>query len=171
MSPDVSTRYVVKPRVGKGSSGISIVTADKLFQNPLDKSMVIQPLYHGDEYTAGIFTPDRGNSFVDIILKRKLRDGRTLFAERIINKQISKQLHSIASNLNLPYLNVQFFLSDLDAIVPFEFNGRFSGTTGCFSPVLNFPEIYIKNYFLGEQMSTCIVNDQTPFKLLMYVLT
>ena len=46
--------------------------------------------------------------------------------KRIINKNISNQLIALAKKLEMKYVNIQFFY--IDSVIPFEFNGRLSGT-------------------------------------------
>ena len=58
----------------------------------------------------------------------------------------------IAKKLDLTYVNIQFKLKN-KLPCPFEFNGRFSGTTGIMSRVFNAPDMWIRENLLNEQVT------------------
>ena len=58
----------------------------------------------------------------------------------------------IARALGMKYLNIQSMRRG-DELVPFEFNGRLSGTTAMVSRVFNAPEMFIRERILGERIA------------------
>lgn len=104
------------------------------------------------EYTSGIYLGDDGEVKGICTFKRELKCGSTFKAERVINHTLENQLADIAKKLGMKYLNIQSMYRD-GVLYPFEFNGRFSGTTGMISrKVFNAPEMYIRERLLGETL-------------------
>lgn len=56
------------------------------------------------------------------------------------------------------YVNIQAMRRG-NLLVPFEFNGRFSGTTGIIARVFNAPEMYLRESVLGESVPP-VFNDE-----------
>ncbi len=102
-----------------------------------------------NEITSGIYLGNDGKIKGIYILKRTLKSGSTHHAERIIDKNLEKQLINIARKMNMKYLNIQAVYKD-NKVVPFEFNGRLSGTTGAMRQIFNVPEIFIRENILNQ---------------------
>ena len=102
-----------------------------------------------NEITSGIYLGNDEEIKGIYILKRTLRSGSTHHAERIIDKNLEEQLISIARKMNMKYLNIQAVYKD-NKVLPFEFNGRLSGTTGAMRQIFNVPEIFIRENILNQ---------------------
>lgn len=159
-------KFIVKPRIGNGSKGLKVYTTSHLRDVSLESDVVIQKYIKGEEFTAGLLSDKNSSDILSIILRRKLKGGRTVFAERVINETISNQLIELARSLDIPHLNVQFFIDRNNKIVPFELNGRFSGTSGTYHSIINFAHLYIMNRIYGHASSR-IKNDKI-FKMIRY---
>ena len=119
-----------------------------------DDNYIIQEFISNNiEYTAGVYIGDENKFNFTCIFKRTLKNGSTFVAERLINKEMSKQLISLSKKLKMKYLNVQFFYIDSN-VIPFEFNGRLSGTIIMISKVFNIVELFIKEKFLKNDINT-----------------
>jgi len=155
-----------KPRRGKGSIGIEIIeTKEDAYCWVGNDKVVLQEYLNGDEYTTGIYLGDDLEVKGICTLKRELKGGTTFKAERIIDKELELELEKIAKKLKIKYLNIQSRLVN-NKLVPFEFNGRFSGTTGIISRVFNAPEMYIKEIFLNQNIER--VNSEVIFNVMRY---
>ena len=145
---------IVKPRQGRGSAEVQLVRSPEELAPYLgDSRFCFQEWLPDDseEYTSGVYLGEDGQVKGICILKRELRHGSTVKAQRIINRDFEVQLTRIASRLGLKYLNIQARLKG-SVLYPFEFNGRFSGTTGIISRVFNAPEMLLREWFHGESI-------------------
>ncbi len=145
---------VIKGRYGNASKDVFLVkskeeaaqwigNSDYLIQEYLDPKE--------GEFTTGIYTDKKGLTIGACTLKRNLRNGSTQTGERIIESNLEQPLNEMASTLGLPYLNIQSMKINGE-FIPFEFNGRFSGTTGMLSRVFNGPEFYIREHVLNQNL-------------------
>lgn len=159
---------ILKPRTGGGSRHVRKIhnmtefeecmgNEDQILQEWLDPS--------GGEYTSGIYIGDDAEVKGICTFKRILKGGSTVVAERIIRPDIDEQLTSIAIKLDLKYVNIQSMMSG-DTIIPFEFNGRLSGSTAMVAKVFNAPELYIREKILGHRIEKC--SDDRTFVALRY---
>lgn len=164
-----SDRFIVKPRVGNGSKGLQLKTSAELRGSGGEPGTIIQPYVEGNEYTAGVLTDHVAGSFVTVILRRCLVNGRTMFAERIIDTDIANQLTRIAETLDIPHLNIQFFVGDNGLIRPFELNGRFSGTSGTYHTVTNMADMYIMNRLCNNSLECLDAGGMKMFKIIRYM--
>ena len=123
------------------------------------EQQILQERLDGDEYTAGVYLGNDKEIKGVCIFKRKLKCGSTNFAERIVDKEMESYVCSIAKKLGLNYVNIQFKLKD-GLPCPFEFNGRFSGTTGIISRVFNAPEIWLRENIMDEYVEPCTNKDK-----------
>jgi len=141
---------ILKSKRGCGSKEVvEIDTPEHYHGMQMSDHQILQEKLLGDEYTAGIYLGTDAEVKGICIFKRKLKNGSTYHAERIIDEEMEAVLCSMAKTLGLPYVNIQFKLKD-GVPCPFEFNGRFSGTTGIISRVFNAPEMYLKERFFNE---------------------
>lgn len=141
---------VIKKRRGRGALDVFIKADDSLIKKYLGNGEYIfqEFLDCEDEYTSGVYLGDDSEIKGICTLKRELKCGSTYKAERILDEKIEENLKNIAKKLGMKYLNIQSKRVG-DKIFPFEFNGRFSGTTGIISQkVFNAPEMFIKERFL-----------------------
>lgn len=149
---------VIKSRFGNASKEVYVIrsraegykwvgNSDYIVQEFLD------PL--DGEFTTGIYTDKNGVPVASCTLKRSLQYGGTQIGERIVDVKLEEPLRAMASTLGLPYLNVQSMKVG-QKLIPFEFNGRFSGTTGMISKVFNGPELYIREHVLNQQIEPVV---------------
>jgi len=158
--------YILKSRVGAGSKDVSEVQSKKELRNRgFGTAHILQEKLNGDEYTAGVYLGNDKEIKGVCIFKRKLKCGSTNFAERIIDADMEYYVSSIAKKLGLNYVNIQFKLKG-GVPCPFEFNGRFSGTTGMIGKVFNAPEAWIRENLLDEHVPPC--TDNQKFYVMRY---
>lgn len=152
---EVGFPVILKKRSGRGANEVYKVNImaeiepyfckdDFMLQEWLDPAQ--------GEYTTGIYLGDDGAAKGVCTFKRQLRNGSTYIAERVVDPLLEEPLEQMASLLGLKYLNIQSMLRG-SALIPFEFNGRLSGTTAMISKVFNAPEMFIRERFLGETIT------------------
>jgi carbamoyl-phosphate synthase large subunit len=159
---------IIKKRTGRGSLNVIRVNGELELENFLgDKSFMVQEWLDPSqgEYTSGLYLGDDGQIKGVCTFRRELKGGSTYIAERIVNKKLEKPLEAIALKLGMKYLNIQSMRRG-DDLVPFEFNGRLSGSTAMVSKVFNAPEMFIRERLLGESLSR--VNDSSSFVAMRY---
>jgi carbamoyl-phosphate synthase large subunit len=159
---------IVKKRRGKGSQDVLKVNNMKeLSWSFDDSSFVIQEWLDPEqgEYTSGFYIGDDGEIKGACTFLRKLRGGSTYLAERVIDPVLEQPLEHIARTLGMKYLNIQSMRRG-NELVPFEFNGRLSGTTAMVSKVFNAPEMFIRERILGEKLQR--VDNRLRFVAMRY---
>lgn len=152
-------KIIMKPRFGGGSTGIRILNSESLKNDTwLSTNNIYQ---HFDEYrkefTAVVMKDDSVITAI-AVLERILAGGRTVWCKRVAELEYEEMLSSIASGLNIPYINIQFGLVDNDFHV-FDLNPRFSGSTGVFSEIFNGPHLLV-NRFLHNEMPPFECSDE-----------
>lgn len=151
---------IVKKRSGKGNQDVFQVNdAAELERRLGDPAFVVQEWLDPEpgEYTSGLYLGDDGEIKGVCTFRRKLKNGSTYIAERIADPLLEQPLERIAQALGMKYLNIQSMRRG-DELVPFEFNGRLSGTTAMVSRVFNAPEMFIRECILGK----CITRVDNP---------
>jgi len=110
------------------------------------------------EYTCSIFKCKDGSILGPFTARRTLRGGNSWHIEVDRFEGLEPLLLRIGELLPIMgSLNVQLMVGK-DGPVPFEFNARFSGTTAVRSYFgFNEPEMLIRNYFLGEKLTTPVI--------------
>lgn len=145
---------VIKPRRGRGSAGVRVVqhlsavrevlgSQDLMVQEWLDPAQ--------GEYTAGVYLGLDSEIKGTCLMRRELRGGSTIRATRELDPALVQSVERVALALGMRYVNIQAMRRG-DTLIPFEFNGRFSGTTGIISRVFNAPEWYLREAVLGERI-------------------
>lgn len=145
---------IVKKRSGKGSQDVFQVNdMVELDRHLGDATFVVQEWLDPEqgEYTSGLYLGDDGEIKGVCTFRRKLKGGSTYIAERIVDPVLEQPLERIARTLGMKYLNIQSMRRG-NELVPFEFNGRLSGTTAMVSKVFNAPEMFIRERILGEKL-------------------
>lgn len=145
---------IVKKRSGKGNQDVyQVDNLAELEQRLGDSAFVVQEWLDPacGEYTSGIYLGDDAEIKGICTFRRQLKSGSTFIAERIIDPVLEKPLENIARTLGMKYLNIQSMRRG-NELVPFEFNGRLSGTTAMVSKVFNAPEMFIRERLLGEHI-------------------
>jgi carbamoyl-phosphate synthase large subunit len=169
---DLATRLgfplIVKKRSGKGSQDVFRIDDAAALERRLgDPAFVVQEWLdpRQGEYTSGLYLGDDGEIKGVCTFRRSLKGGSTYIAERIVDPQLEQPLERIARTLGMKYLNIQSMRRG-DELVPFEFNGRLSGTTAMVSKVFNAPEMFIRERLLGERIER--VNNPIRFVAMRY---
>ena len=151
---------IIKKRSGRGSQDVYKVNSRDELTHFLgkDEFLIQEWLDPCDgEYTSGIYLGDDGHVKGICTLRRELKHGSTYIAVRVIDPRLETPLEGIARRLGLKYVNIQSMRRG-DLLVPFEFNGRLSGSTAMVSRVFNAPEMFIRERLLGEELQRA-VND------------
>lgn len=146
---------IAKSRRGGGSKEIWMIERESDLEKALclDDVMIQERLdIEDNEYTASVYIGKDLEPKGCCIFKRRLRNGSTIYAERVQDVVIENTVIEIARALNMQFLNVQGALSKDREFVPFEFNGRFSGTVAVSARVFNAPELWIRENILGESV-------------------
>lgn len=145
---------IAKKRQGQGNTDVFVIRDDAQL-NALtgDQSFMLQEWLDPaeGEYTSGIYLGDDGTVKGICTFHRTLKGGSTFIAKRVVDPALEEPLEAIARRLGMKYLNIQSMLRQ-GVLVPFEFNGRFSGTTAMVGRVFNAPEMYIRERLLGETL-------------------
>ena len=163
---EVNFPIICKPRSGRGSSNLFYINDFKKAYSFLgNEEVVFQEIISGQEYTAGVYLGLDKEVKGNCILKRELKSGSTYKAERILSDKLEFIVSKISQKLGMNYVNIQFILNE-GRVFPFEFNGRFSGTTGIIKKVFNGPEMYIREAFLNENIKK--VKNSLKFKAMRF---
>lgn len=123
--------FFLKTKKGSGNKRYKLINSKKKFEElkNLNKKNWIAQEYLGletSEYTCALIKLD--NYVNSIILKRKLLNGMTYYAEVTKNKNINKILNTLASTINLEgCINIQLKIKK-NKISIFEINPRLSST-------------------------------------------
>lgn len=153
---------VVKPRSGNGSRDIHLVNSATQLAPWIGNSRYLVQEWldpENGEFSTGIYIGRDGQWRGSCTLKRELRGGSTVIAQRVSDRALEQPLEEIAEALGLTYLNIQSMRRG-DHLIPFEFNGRLSGSTAIVARVFNAPEMFIKEYVLGESVEKQVGLDQ-----------
>lgn len=145
---------ILKTKSGNGAKNVLKVNHyEELKPFISNSSWLLQEFLNiENEITSGIYTGKDKEIKGIYVLKRTLKSGSTHHAERIIDDNLEKQLIDIAKKMDMQYLNIQATYEN-NKLLPFEFNGRLSGTTGAMRQVFNVPEMFIKEYILKKYIS------------------
>lgn len=125
--------FILKPKNGKGSVNLFIVENEEQYLDVKGINLYVAQQLIGDaesEYTCGIYKSKFG--YIEIIVMRRLlRNGSTIMAEVVDNKEIYDYCKQIADacDTTVPF-NIQLRLcSETKKPFCFEVNMRLSGTT------------------------------------------
>lgn len=121
--------YIVKPITGRGSRNIFISPEHP---DRFSDDYIIQKLYKGKEITTAFYVTKKKQLFGFITFERLLQHGFTYQCEVTTQyeKQMEKMIYSIMSNFDIRgSCNIQCIVEQSSGrIIPFEVNGRISGT-------------------------------------------
>lgn len=151
---------IAKPCLGKSSLGVHLITC----KNELEKiwhfdNYVLEECIgnNENEYTVGCYVDKIGVLKDIIIMHRRLKNGTTVWAEVVENKEIYQEASKICKAYQPKGpLNIQMRLDKLGRPVCFEMNVRFSGTTAMRAH-FGFEDVaaMIKEYILHESIDSC----------------
>lgn len=145
---------MAKKRSGKGGQHVHVAHNEAELAPYLgDADFVVQEWLDpaAGEYTSGLYLGDDGQVKGACTFLRQLKGGSTFIAERIIDPVLEAPLEEMARALGMKYLNVQSMRRGRQ-LVPFEFNGRLSGSTAMVARLFNAPEMFLRERLLGEQL-------------------
>lgn len=148
---------IVKPRMGRGSEGVVLVTdKQQLLENVKGKkSLIIQEYLTNEEqeFTVGICINQKGKVISKIALRRYLQEGVSIAAVSDGYQDIADYCARVASTLGAyGAINIQLRLKDGLPVI-FEINPRFSSSTGMrllFG--INEPEILIRSEVVCQEV-------------------
>jgi carbamoyl-phosphate synthase large subunit len=155
---------ILKPRRGASSKNVHrIRCADDLarwfpfIDGPvLQQEINVLPAYGlGPEYTCSVFRTIDGTLIGPFVARRRLRNGDSWIVQSVPAEAFAEPLRAIAAAVSAEgSLNIQL-MTDVDGHpVPFEFNARFSGTTGIRALFgFNEPDMAIRSFHAGETVT------------------
>jgi len=146
---------IVKKRSGNGSQNVyKVHNASELALRASDREYLVQEWLDpaAGEYTSGIYLGDDGQVKGACTFRRQLKEGSTFIAERVIDQALEAPLEDMARELGMKYLNIQS-MQRSNKLVPFEFNGRLSGSVAMIARLFNAPEMFIRERLLGEKLT------------------
>ena len=166
-----SVGIVAKPREGRGSRGV--------IPNPSSVSRfgndyVIQPLLTGGEITTSFFIDRNRRLHGMITFRRMLSAGTTILCEVV--DDYDGQLLAIVSRLNecvtiRGSCNIQSMVTKDNEIVPFEVNGRISGTNSIRSHFgFKDVEYTVRDFLTGETLEPVVIKKGCAARILMDVI-
>lgn len=133
---------IIKSRYGAGSRDVLLVEEELLEYYSRRRPDDIWQEYlepNNQEYTCGVYRSKTGE-IRTIIIKRRLKDGITVYGEVMDNSDIKKVLDRLADAIDLcGSINVQLRLTDRGPVI-FEINPRFSSTV-VFRHMLGFEDV------------------------------
>lgn len=162
---------VVKPREGRGSRDVFF---DPENVSDFEDTFVVQRRSFGVEITTSFYVCRNGELRGPITFTRSLRDGMTercevtFTYEEKLQSLIEKTVHAL--NIVGP-CNIQSIVDEGGAVVPFEINCRYSGTSSVRSQ-LGFEDVRygIQEYLLGEEPSRATVVPGCAVRLMVDVV-
>lgn len=118
------------------------------------------------EYTCSVFKDSEGKMFGPFVARRTLRAGTSWLIEVADFSMLHETVLSVAAELNfVGSLNIQLMVDEDGAVIPFEFNARFSGTTAVRAHFgFNEPEMAVKSFVLGESLPTPKIRKGLAFR-------
>lgn len=126
----VSYPFISKPRRGRGSRDVEIVTSEqRAFELNKNSGHVFQEylLPESQEYTCGVFRSKSGE-IRSININRTLQGGFTDKGTVVENRDIDRYIEQIVQSMNLEgAINLQLRLTESGPVL-FEINPRFSST-------------------------------------------
>lgn len=153
---DVNFPCIAKPRWGRGSRGVKILSnqkeADELRFTMGDaaEKMLIQDMINGTEYTVQMAANSRSHLVAVVPVKVDLKRGITIRAETEDEPRVIATCHKIHEAVPAKgCYNIQLMLAPNGDVMPFEINPRIS-TTFCLAVAAGIDPI---NIFLGQDHS------------------
>ena len=162
---------LVKPREGRGSRGIHVDPSDP---KGFDDTFVVQERIIGPEITVAFYVTREGRTHGFIALERELGAGATMLCtvthayDAVLAPLIDTFVRAFAVRGSC---NIQAIVRSNGEVVPFEVNGRISGTASIrhrfgFCDV----EYAVREHLLHETLPPVVIRDGTALRLLMDVI-
>ena len=152
----------IKPKNGTSAKNtffckniVELKSYFKIVENPIIQEFIGngQKTINNNEYTCSYFVDKKNKMIGPFIAKRNLKFGTSWQIEIVKNNKLKNLMNTICKNLDVSgSVNVQFKEKNSN-IYPIEINSRFSGTTAVRANFgFNEPEMFIKNYFLNQDI-------------------
>ena len=163
--------YILKPKEGRGSRGIHI--NPKNVKGFSDEYMV-QELWKGKEITCAFYVTRQEKLHGFITFERELQSGATAFCEVIqkYDSELEKIIQKMMNHLKIVgSCNIQAIVTKEGQIIPFEINGRISGTNSIRSQ-FGFKDIeyIIEEYIFDKLPSTPKITKGSAIRILMDII-
>lgn len=160
MAKEEGFPLIIKPRCGKGAMGVHIIEDEKELDKYIGISGYVLEKCIGtpeSEYTVGCYCDKNGILQDIIIMRRRLKNGTTVYAKVVDNEAIRMETKKIVERLKPSgAFNIQLRLDSNGRPFSFEFNMRFSGTTAMRSAFGYCDvEAMLKEYVLNEKIDDC----------------
>jgi carbamoyl-phosphate synthase large subunit len=159
---------VLKTRCGTSSEHVYIVGDKKKLEvsylntpTPMLQKVINLPSPNlGSEFTCSIFKTPDGKILGPFMARRTIKGGTSWHVEVAHFSELSELLFLIGKAMDVVgSLNIQLMLSK-NGPIPFELNARFSGTTAIRAYFgFNEPELALKTYFYGEDVSNPVIRN------------
>ena len=159
---------VLKARCGTSSKHVYIVDDKKKLEvsylntpTPMLQKVINLPSPNlGSEFTCSIFKTPDGKILGPFMARRTIKGGTSWHVEVANFSELPELLLLIGKAMDVVgSLNIQLMLSK-NGPIPFELNARFSGTTAIRAYFgFNEPELALKTYFYGEDVSNPVIRN------------
>ena len=150
--PLVSFPAIAKPRNGRGSRGVRVLTSEAeldaylLLEGFNAEEIILQEVGYGTEYTVQMIADFHGVLRAVVPVEVEIKRGITLRAKTVKNSVVESACQAIhAAYPTVGCYNIQLMLTDDGRVLPFEINPRVS-TTFCLCVAAGVDPIAI---FLG----------------------
>jgi carbamoyl-phosphate synthase large subunit len=150
---EAGNTVIMKPRLGGGSRGIRLLDTAALSSDDwMADGHVYQHFERYEKEFTAVVMKDGVDVVAMVILERVLSGGRTVWCRRVRPEPYEAMLKTVASGLDLPYVNIQFGAVGVEFQV-FDLNPRFSGSTSVFALVFNGPDLLARKALSGKMPS------------------
>jgi carbamoyl-phosphate synthase large subunit len=163
---------IAKPRKGRGSRGLIFNCTDTAALT--DEEYLVQELVKGREITTAFYITRQNDLLGHITMERSLENGATSFCRVIhdYDKELEKIIHLMRAHFDIcGSLNIQSIVDSNNTIVPFEINGRISGTNSIRSNFGFADVIYgVEEWLFNKKPSAPKIKDGMAVRILMDVI-
>ncbi len=158
--------FIIKPKKGRGSRGVHISPDN---WNIFDANYMVQPLLKGKEYTTTVYVNKNKKIHAIITMQRELQNGTTVQAKVVEDHQ--EELNKLAQSIVdtggiMGSFNIQSIYHN--KIIPFEINGRISGTNSI-RHALGFQDVVwtIQEYLLQQELKKPVISKGIATRILL----
>jgi carbamoyl-phosphate synthase large subunit len=162
---------VLKPREGKGSRNILY---NELPENLRNKNYIVQQLYYGVEITTAFYVLENRKLHGHITMERILKNGTTVSAT--VTRKYDGEIEMILQKLNDAVVmrganNMQSIVTDAGKVMPFEVNGRISGTNSIRAN-FGFEDVKytIQDFLLHQSLAPVHIKPGTAIRMMLDVI-
>ncbi len=166
------SKVIAKPKSGRGSRGLFIDPEN--CSDFSDADYMIQELAEGIEYTTAFYINKKGELHSTITFERDLQNGTTVFTKVTdeVNHLIVPIIEKIISSMEVTgSCNIQYIVTADKECIPFEINGRISGTNSI-RQNFGFKDVHwtIEEYLLGKELTQPIITYGIATRILLDVI-